>query len=142
MCVVIWSSLVCLWGCLCTLCECGGCGDCDVVCTVVCVACTRGSGIVSSASDVLGMRGVGGVCEMCICLAWSGVVVRLSVWFISVYYSCLEIAEFPDCVHWSVPLVRRCHWRWMSLAIGVYNVGTLVGRGSCVPSWLLPFQKC
>ena len=36
---------------------------------------TRGSGIVSSAADVLGMsvvgemRGVGGVCEMCMCLA-------------------------------------------------------------------------
>ena len=35
---------------------------------------TRGSGIVSSASDVLqmsvvrGMRGVGGLCEMCMCL--------------------------------------------------------------------------
>ena len=40
---------------------------------------TRGSGIVSSAADVLwisvvrGMRGVGGVCEMCICLARGGV---------------------------------------------------------------------
>ena len=31
------------------------------------------------------------------------VVVRLSVWFISVKYSCLEIAEFPDCVHCFVP---------------------------------------
>ena len=36
---------------------------------------TRGSDIVSSASDVLGIsvmrgiRGVGGVCEMCMCLA-------------------------------------------------------------------------
>ena len=36
---------------------------------------TRGSGIVSRAADVIwmsvagGMRGVGGVCEMCICLA-------------------------------------------------------------------------
>ena len=36
---------------------------------------TRGSGIVSSSADVLwmsvvrGMRGVGGVCEMCMCLA-------------------------------------------------------------------------
>ena len=36
---------------------------------------TRGSGIVSSATDVLwmsvvrGMRRVGGVCEMCMCLA-------------------------------------------------------------------------
>ena len=40
---------------------------------------TRGSCIVSSAADVLwmsvvrGMRGVGGVCEMCMCLARGGV---------------------------------------------------------------------
>ena len=40
---------------------------------------TRGSGIVSSAANVLlmsvvrGMRGVGGVCEMCMCLARVGV---------------------------------------------------------------------
>ena len=39
---------------------------------------TRGSGIVSSAADVLwmrvvrGMRGVGEVCEMCMCLARDG----------------------------------------------------------------------
>ena len=36
------------------------------------VGCTRGSGIVSSVTDVLGMsvvhgmKGVGGVCEMCL----------------------------------------------------------------------------
>ena len=40
---------------------------------------TRGSGIVSSAPDVTGMsvvrgmRGVGGVCEMCMCLDRGGV---------------------------------------------------------------------
>ena len=40
---------------------------------------TRGSGIGSSAADVLGMsvvrgmRGVVGVCEMCMCLARAGV---------------------------------------------------------------------
>ena len=40
---------------------------------------TRGSRIVSSATDVLfmsvvcGMGGVGGVCEMCMCLTWGGV---------------------------------------------------------------------
>ena len=40
---------------------------------------TRGSDIVSSAPDVLwmsvvcGMRGVGGLCEMCMCLARGGV---------------------------------------------------------------------
>ena len=40
---------------------------------------TRGSGILSSAVDVLwvsvvcGMRGIGGVCEMCMCLVRGGV---------------------------------------------------------------------
>ena len=43
---------------------------------------TRGSGIVSSAADVLwmsvvrGMRRIGEVCEMCMCLARGGVVER------------------------------------------------------------------
>ena len=43
---------------------------------------TRGSGIVSSAADMLwmsvvrGMRGVGGVCEMCMCLARAAWVER------------------------------------------------------------------
>ena len=43
------------------------------------VGCTRGSGIVSSAADVLwmsvvhGMRRVGGVCEMWVCLPRDGV---------------------------------------------------------------------
>ena len=42
------------------------------------VCCTRGSGIVSSATDVRwmsvirGMTGVGGVCQMCMCLALDG----------------------------------------------------------------------
>ena len=40
---------------------------------------TPGSGIVSNTADVLGvsvvrgMRGIGGVCEMCMCLARGGV---------------------------------------------------------------------
>ena len=40
-----------------------------VVVSAVHVGCTRGSGIVSSAADMLWMRGVGEVCEMCMCLA-------------------------------------------------------------------------
>ena len=38
---------------------------------------TRGLGVLSSAGDVLEMRvvrGVGGVCDMCMCLARGGVV--------------------------------------------------------------------
>ena len=56
------------------------CGDGGVVVvSAEQVGGTRGSAIVSSAADVLGMsvvrgmRGVGGVCELCMCLARSGV---------------------------------------------------------------------
>ena len=41
-----------------------------------CLSGTRGSGVLSSTSDVLEMsvvRGVGGVCDMCMCLARGGV---------------------------------------------------------------------
>ena len=47
---------------------------------------TRGSGIVSSAADILwmsvvsGTRGFGGVCEMCMCLARGGVGGEGSEW--------------------------------------------------------------
>ena len=36
---------------------------------------TRGSGVLSGTGDVL-VRGVGGVCEMCMCLARGGVGVE------------------------------------------------------------------
>ena len=42
-----------------------GCGECVY-------ECTRGSGVLSSTGDVL-LRGVGGVCDMCMCLARGGV---------------------------------------------------------------------
>ena len=41
-----------------------GCGEC--------VYARRGSGVLSSTGDVL-VRGVGGVCDMCMCLARGGV---------------------------------------------------------------------
>ena len=37
-----------------------------------CMSGTRGSGVLSSTGDVL-VRGVGGVCDMCMCLALGGV---------------------------------------------------------------------
>ena len=37
-----------------------------------CMSGTRGSGVLSSTGDVL-VRGVGGVCDMCMRLAWGGV---------------------------------------------------------------------
>ena len=47
---------------------CGNAGvwDRGVVVSAGHVGGTRGSGIVSSEADVRGMRGVGGVCEMCV----------------------------------------------------------------------------
>ena len=44
----------------------------DVVMVSACMSGTRGSGVLSSTGDVLEIsvvRGVGGMCEMCMCLA-------------------------------------------------------------------------
>ena len=74
---------------VCMLRECEGGGNAgvgDVGCVVVVSAGqidgTRGSGIVSSGADVLGMsvvrgvRGIGGVCKICMCLARAAWVER------------------------------------------------------------------
>ena len=47
----------------------------SVVSVSACMSGTRGSGVLSSTGDVLEMsvvRGVGGVCDMCMCLARGG----------------------------------------------------------------------
>ena len=43
-----------------------------MVAVSACMSGTRGSGVLSSTGDVL-VRGVGGVCDMCMCLARGGV---------------------------------------------------------------------
>ena len=51
-------------------------------CVVVVSACmsgTHGSGVLSSTCDVL-VRGVGGVCDMCMCVARCGVVGKRGEW--------------------------------------------------------------
>ena len=83
---------------------------------------TRGSGIVSSAADVLGMsevrgmREVDGVCEMCICLA------RVGRWGkrigFGLYQSCgnMEIVERAPVFG-----LRWCRWgvcRWLGPGSG------------------------
>ena len=47
-----------------------------------CMSGTRGSGVLSSTGDVL-VRGVGGVCDMCMCLARGGVGVEGGEWMSS-----------------------------------------------------------
>ena len=44
---------------------------------------TRGSGVLSSTGDVL-VRGVGGVCDMCMCLARGGVGEEGGEWIITI----------------------------------------------------------
>ena len=47
-----------------------------MVAVSACMRGTRGSGVLSSTGDVLQIslvRGVGGVCDMCMCLARGGV---------------------------------------------------------------------
>ena len=47
-----------------------------VVAVSACMGGTLGSGVLSSTGNVLEMsvvRGVCGVCDMCMCLAWGGV---------------------------------------------------------------------
>ena len=64
------------------MCECEGDGNAGVgsgggvVAVITCMCGTRGSGVLSRTCDVLEMsvvRGVGGVCDMCMCLARGGV---------------------------------------------------------------------
>ena len=66
---------------------CEGYGNADVVAMNAYMGGTRGSGVLSSAGDVLEMsvvRGVGGVCDIFMCLAragwamlgWGGACVR------------------------------------------------------------------
>ena len=62
---------------MCVVCVYAGVGGGGVVVSAGHVGGIRGSGIVSSANDVLwmsvvrGMRGVGVVCKMCMYLAWA-----------------------------------------------------------------------
>ena len=66
--VVIWSSMVCLWGCRFSLCGCDGCCNC-AACTVVCVACGYAERVWGCEGD--GNAGVGwmrcgcGECRAC-----------------------------------------------------------------------------
>ena len=156
------SSLICLWGCLGTLCGCGGCGNCDVS-TVVCVEAERvwwcegdgnvgvwdrggvvgmsagheyvggkrGSGIVSSAADVLGWVW---------CVGWKELVECVKC-------ACVWLGR---CRRWgcagrvSVFGLRRCGWcglcRWgvsSGLRQGSGRIGWCYVCVSCEPRFFM-----
>ena len=73
---------------------------------------TRGSGVLSSTGDVL-VRGVGGVCDMCMCLARGGVGGEGGEWMRELglgFTNSLGTGGVLDmCVSW----LRWCGWcRW------------------------------
>ena len=87
----------------------------------VCMSGTRGSGVLSNTGDVP-VRGVGGVCDMCMCLARSCVGGEGGEW---IYQSCGDRGSVGRV---SVFWLRWCGWcRW--------GVGRGLGQGSGAVGW-------
>ena len=62
-----------------------------------CMSGTRGSGVMSNTGDVLEMsvvRGVGGVCDMCMCLARGGVGGEGGEWMPSTLISMHDFTQY------------------------------------------------
>ena len=73
----------------------------------VCMSGTRGSGVLFSTGDVL-VRGVGGVCDMCMCLARGGVDERIGwVWALPILWG---QGECWTCVCVFVAVVWGGEW--------------------------------
>ena len=71
---------------------------------------TRGSGVLSSTGDVL-VRGVGGVCDMCMCLAQSGVGGERGEWMRELGLGFTNPVGTGGSVgHVSVFWLRWCRW--------------------------------
>ena len=93
-----------------------------------CMSGTRGSGVLSSTGDVL-VRGVGGVCDMCMCLARGGVGGEVGEWMRELGLG------FTNPVSVSVFLLRWCGWcRW--------GVSRGVGPGSGAVGWCYVCVRC
>ena len=84
------------------------CGECNVIslyfiCCSVCLVCCMFDSVcelfVETICNILGVVVILLLNVVEVVVA----VVRLSVWFISVWSSCHEITEFPDGVYWSAP---------------------------------------
>ena len=92
---------------------------------------TRGSGVLSSTGDVF-VRGVGGVCDMCMCLARGGVGGEGGEWMRGLYQSC---GDRGSVGHVSVFWLQWCGWcRW--------GVGRGLGPGSGAVGWCYVCVRC
>ena len=91
-----------------------------------CMSGTRGTGVLSSTGDVL-VRGVGGVCDMCMCLARGGVGGEGGEWMRELGLG------FANPV--GVFRLRWCGWcRWA--------VGRGLGPGSGAVGWCYACVRC
>ena len=93
-----------------------------------CMSGTRCSGVLSSTGDVL-VRGVGGVCDMCMCLARGGVGGEGGEWMRELDLGFTQSSGDRGSVgHVSVFWLRWCGWcRW--------RVGRGPGQGSGAVGW-------
>ena len=76
---------------------------------------TRGSGVFSSAGDVLEMsvvRGVGAVCDMCMCVARDGVGGVRGEWVRGLGWGYTNPGRTGGKWNMCVFLLRWCGWCW------------------------------
>ena len=106
-----------------------------MVAVSACMSGTRGSGVLSSTGDVLEMsvvRGLGEVCDMCMCLARGGVGGEGGEWMRGLglgFTNPVGTGGVVDvCVFW----MRWCRW----------GVGMGLGPGSEVVGWCYVCVRC
>ena len=105
---------------------------------------TRGSGVVSSAVDLLdmsvvcGLRGIGGVCEMCMCLAWGRWDVCGKRIGFGLYQFCRKSGWLGQglglCV-WSLCVDGRSRYLYIVLDVFRHNLGAPSVQ-LCCPLWI------
>ena len=106
-----------------------------MVAVSACMSGTRGSGVLSSTGDVL-VRGVGGVCDMCMCLARGGVGGEGGEWMRELglgFTNPLGTGGVLDmCLCFGCGGVGWCRWR----------VGRGIGQGSGAVGWCYVCVRC
>ena len=104
-----------------------------------CMSGTRGSGVMSNTGDVLEMsvvRGVGGVCDMCMCLARGGVGGEGGEWMRELglgFTNPVGTGGVLDvCLCFGCGGVGACRW----------GVGRGLGPGSGAVGWCYVCMRC